>query len=46
MGKLRIGVIGCGSIAIHRHLPEYKNNKNVELVAVCDVNEEIGRAHV
>ncbi|WML38303.1 Gfo/Idh/MocA family oxidoreductase [Neobacillus sp. OS1-2] len=40
MGKLRVGVIGCGSIAQHRHLPEYKANKKVELVAVCDINEE------
>ncbi|MGG1676138.1 Gfo/Idh/MocA family protein [Neobacillus sp. NRS-1170] len=40
MEKLRVGVVGCGSIAQHRHLPEYKANKNVELVAVCDINEE------
>lgn len=40
MEKLRVGVIGCGSIAQYRHLPEYQLNKNVELVAVCDINEE------
>jgi UDP-N-acetylglucosamine 3-dehydrogenase len=40
MEKLRVAVIGCGSIAQHRHLPEYKSNKNVEIVAVCDINEE------
>ncbi|MDQ1147602.1 UDP-N-acetylglucosamine 3-dehydrogenase [Bacillus sp. SORGH_AS 510] len=40
MEKLRVAVIGCGSIAQYRHLPEYKANKNVELVAVCDINEE------
>jgi len=40
MQKLRVGVIGCGSIAQYRHLPEYKVNKNVEIVAVCDINEE------
>jgi len=40
MGKLRVGVIGCGSIAQHRHLPEYAVNKHVELVAVCDIHEE------
>ncbi|TYR80776.1 Gfo/Idh/MocA family oxidoreductase [Priestia megaterium] len=39
MAKVRVGVIGCGSIAQHRHLPEYKMNKDVELVAVCDINE-------
>lgn len=40
MKKLRVGVIGCGSIAGHRHLPEYAANPNVELVAVCDNNAE------
>ncbi|WP_096155843.1 MULTISPECIES: Gfo/Idh/MocA family protein [Bacillus] len=39
MSKLKIGVIGCGSIAKHRHLPEYANNKQVEIVAVCDIVE-------
>ncbi|CAG9620796.1 Gfo/Idh/MocA family protein [Sutcliffiella rhizosphaerae] len=37
MNKLRVGVVGCGSIAKHRHLPEYHANQNVELVALCDV---------
>ena len=32
-------MIGCGSIAQHRHLPEYAFNENVEIVAVCDINE-------
>ncbi len=40
MTKVKIGVIGCGSIAQHRHLPEYKMNEQVELVAVCDINTE------
>lgn len=40
MEKVRVGVIGCGSIAQHRHLPEYQFNPNVELVAVCDINQE------
>lgn len=40
MSTVKIGVIGCGSIARHRHLPEYAFNPNVELVAVCDSNEE------
>ncbi|QGQ44292.1 Gfo/Idh/MocA family protein [Metabacillus sediminilitoris] len=40
MAKLRIGVIGCGSIAQHRHLLEYAANKDVELVAVCDIVED------
>ncbi|QOR67197.1 Gfo/Idh/MocA family oxidoreductase [Cytobacillus suaedae] len=37
MEKIKIGVIGCGSIAKHRHLPEYASNELVEIVAVCDI---------
>lgn len=40
MTKLKVAVIGCGSIAQHRHLVEYENNANVEIVAVCDIVEE------
>jgi UDP-N-acetylglucosamine 3-dehydrogenase len=46
MTKLKIGVIGTGSIAKHRHLVEYARNNEVEIVAVCDINqarvEEVG----
>src|SRR5690625_1752985 len=40
MSILKVGVIGCGSIAKFRHLPEYEGNKDVEIVAVCDIIEE------
>ncbi|MDX8044509.1 Gfo/Idh/MocA family oxidoreductase [Gracilibacillus sp. S3-1-1] len=40
MNKLKVAVIGCGSIAIHRHLPEYQANPHVEIVAVCDIKED------
>lgn len=40
MSKLKVAVIGCGSIAKYRHLPEYHINNQVEIVAVCDVVEE------
>lgn len=40
MKKLRVGVVGCGSIAKYRHLPEYHANQNVELVALCDIVQE------
>ncbi|TFD99889.1 MULTISPECIES: Gfo/Idh/MocA family protein [Jeotgalibacillus] len=40
MAKLKVGVVGAGSIAKHRHLVEYANNENVELVAICDINEK------
>ncbi|MBD2847242.1 Gfo/Idh/MocA family oxidoreductase [Paenibacillus sp. IB182496] len=40
MKKFRVAVIGCGSIAKHRHIPEYENNEQVELVAFCDLVAE------
>lgn len=40
---MRVGVIGCGSIARLRHLVEYWANKNAEIVAVCDIDSS--RAH-
>jgi len=36
MSKVRVAVIGCGSISKYRHIPEYANNANVELVAFVD----------
>ncbi|RJE88895.1 gfo/Idh/MocA family oxidoreductase [Paenibacillus sp. 1011MAR3C5] len=36
MSKVRIAVIGCGSISKHRHIPEYAANPNAELVAFVD----------
>lgn len=40
MAKLKIGVIGCGSIARHRHLLEYAMHDDVEIVSVCDIVTE------
>lgn len=40
MKKLKIAVIGCGNIAMS-HLTAYKSNPNVEIYALCDLNEEI-----
>jgi predicted dehydrogenase len=37
MGKLKIGVIGAGSIS-DMHLQSYEKNERVELYAVCDMN--------
>ncbi len=37
--KLRIAVIGCGSIAQNRHLGEYHSHTGVAIVAVCDIVE-------
>ncbi|MFD2831573.1 Gfo/Idh/MocA family protein [Corticicoccus populi] len=37
---LKVGVIGCGSIAKYRHLIEYSQNSEVEITAVCDIVKE------
>lgn len=34
--KLRIGVVGAGTIARESHLPVLKSLENVEVVAICD----------
>jgi predicted dehydrogenase len=39
MSKLKVGVIGAGSIS-ELHMGSYKNNPNVEMYAVCDLNEQ------
>lgn len=39
---IRVGIIGCGSIARQRHLPEYKANKDVEIAGFF--NPKIERA--
>lgn len=40
MKKLKVGILGCGSIAKYRHFPEYTDNHNTEVVAVCDIVSE------
>lgn len=37
--KLKVGIIGCGSIS-HSHMASYRNNPHVEVVACCDMNKE------
>jgi predicted dehydrogenase len=36
--KYKIGVIGAGSIARQRHLPELRENPYAEIAAICDTN--------
>ncbi|MDP6038281.1 MAG: Gfo/Idh/MocA family oxidoreductase [Candidatus Latescibacteria bacterium] len=38
--RIGVGVIGCGSVAWISHLPWYWENSNVDLIAVCDPDEE------
>lgn len=42
MSKLNIGVIGAGSIS-EVHFNAYKNNPDVQMYAVCDLNEQRAR---
>ncbi|NEW06258.1 Gfo/Idh/MocA family oxidoreductase [Paenibacillus sp. SYP-B3998] len=36
MTKIKVAVVGCGSISKYRHIPEYSWNPNVEIVAFVD----------
>ena len=39
--KQQIGIIGCGGIALSKHLPSLAKLANLcELTAFCDTNEE------
>ncbi len=40
MEKIKVGIIGCGGIANGKHLPALSRQKEVELVAFCDIVEE------
>jgi predicted dehydrogenase len=40
MQKIRVGIIGCGSITSSYHAPFYDQNPNVEIVAFYDRNPE------
>ncbi len=37
---MKVAIIGCGRIAQTRHIPEYENNKNTEIVGLYDLNYE------
>lgn len=40
MGRLKIGIIGCGGIANGKHMPALKAVDRADLVAFCDLIEE------
>lgn len=40
MGRVKVGVIGCGSIAKNRHFPEYEAIQETEIIAVCDIVQD------
>lgn len=37
MGKMKVAVIGCGTIASNAHIKAYKNNPDVEIKYFCDL---------
>ena len=39
-GIVRVGVVGCGGIARHYHVPSYLANPRVRIVAACDVSQD------
>ena len=40
MKKIKVAIIGCGSIANHAHIPAYMKNQKAEIVAFCDIIPE------
>ncbi|WP_274650911.1 Gfo/Idh/MocA family protein [Paenibacillus humicola] len=43
MSKIKVAVVGCGAIALRRHVPEYAANPNVEFIAFADPKIERAR---
>jgi len=35
----RVGIIGAGTVVTYAHIPDFQSIDNVEVVALCDVNE-------
>lgn len=41
--KLKVGIVGCGGITNLNHIPAWLRLEDVELVAVCDKNENAAK---
>lgn len=46
MSKVKIAVIGCGTIANNAHIPAYLKNPDAELACFCDIIPERAQAAV
>ena len=46
MAKIKVGIIGCGTIANSAHIPAYLNNPEVEIKYFCDIIPEKAKAAV
>src|SRR5437899_2708492 len=44
MARARIALIGCGPRGLRGHAPGLTSTEEIELVAVCDVVEELARS--
>ncbi|MDF2644846.1 MAG: oxidoreductase [Paenibacillus sp.] len=40
MSKIKVAIIGCGTIANASHIPAYLANPNAEIKYFCDINKE------
>ena len=40
---IKVGIFGAGGFANNQHLPNLTNVAGVDIVAVCDVNEQTAR---
>ena len=41
--KLRVGVIGAGRWSKRAHLPGFARSPHCDVVAICDLNEDMAR---
>nr|WP_300878851.1 Gfo/Idh/MocA family oxidoreductase [uncultured Acetatifactor sp.] len=46
MDKMKVAVIGCGTIANSAHIPAYMKNEDVEIKYFCDIIPERAEAAV
>ncbi|HOJ10195.1 MAG TPA: Gfo/Idh/MocA family oxidoreductase [Clostridiales bacterium] len=46
MDKVKVAIIGCGTIANSAHIPAYVNNPDVEILYFCDIIQERAQAAV
>lgn len=44
MQEIKVGIIGSGSIATHKHLPGHQAVEGVSVIAVCDIDLQQARA--
>ena len=42
--KLQVGIVGCGAVAVKRHIPGFTRLRgDVVLQSVCDRNEDLAK---